>query len=163
MSITVDMSDFLDFADDCEKAAQAVPMVMQDAAMSLGFAVQGRAQNNAQARHTRGTGTMANTTTTNPKSVSATSASVEVVAPAVSAAGFPYPIVMDTGHDGIVPKTMKALAFPGRDGGMVFTKRVRPYPGSRWFSDAERDTKQSGDIEAVADMAADDLRALLRG
>lgn len=161
MTMRFDASDLFDFAGDCSRVATSVPELLNDAAVSLGNAVQGRAQLNAQRRHTKGTGTMANTIATVPKTVSATAAIVEVIAPAVSGKGFPYPIVVDAGRNAIVMPKGRYMKFEGRDG-PVFLKRLPAYSGSRFFSDAETDTRKSGDLDGVADLFAEDVFALLR-
>jgi len=140
MSLHIDMSEVIAFGDDCDIVADLVPFVLQDAAQSLGFAVEGRAKDAAKPH--RQSGSMEENIAVHPKSVSAESASVEVGASAVSDRGFPYPIVVDQGRRA------------GRRGGA--------YAGSRWFTNSVEKVKNE-DADKVAALAADDLRALLRG
>lgn len=157
-----DMSDFLEFADDCETAARMAPLAMRDAAMEIGFAVELRAKVNAQSRHKKGSGAMADTVETFPKAVSATSAKAEVIAPAVSGKGFPYPIVKDQGRAAIVMPKGRYMKFEGRNG-PVFLKKLDADPGSRWFTDAANDTKSGADIDTAVNTATEELLSYLRG
>lgn len=163
MAVKADVSDLLDFANDADRASVEAAGLMLDAAQTLGHAIEGRAKFNAARRHNkRSTGTMANSVAMVPKSVTATAAVVEIVAPAVSLQGFPYPIVMDQGRGPIVMPPGRYMRFEG-DTGTVFLRRLPAYEGSRWFSDAETDTEKSGDVEAVIGLFADDVFAILRG
>ncbi len=157
-----DVSELIEFAGEVESAANAVPGLLQDAAQSLGEAGKGYAVLNAKRRHTKyATGTMANEVAVRPLSASYSAASVEVVSPTVSGQGFPYPIVADQGHGGIVAKKGKALAIP-IGGDVIFRKSVKPYRGSRWFSDAAETLQTSNDGQLAAELFADDLLDLLR-
>jgi len=169
MSWTADMSDFFEFADDCEQAAAQAGRVFGDAAADLGDAIEGRAVINAKPH--RKSGSMEQETRATPKVISSTMAKVEVASSAVSAKGFPYPLVIDGGRKGftIVAKG-KALALPiaetkGKRAGQtpMFRKTVtlKPYAGSKFFTRAVDDTRPEVDVRM--DMAIDELLNPLRG
>ena len=160
MSFTFNVDDLYDFADDALRASAEMTQVAYDTAMSAGFFMEGHAKTNAQDRHKKGTGTMATTIETFPKSVGLGTATAEVVAPAVSGHGFPYPIVVDKGRGPIVAKKGKALAFKGDDGKIVRVRSVGAYPGSRFWSDALALTEQ--ELDGFADDAGERLVAMLR-
>lgn len=155
MSVTYDTTELLKLADDIDQASALARRAMYDIAMSGGFAIEGYAKNNAQQRHTRGTGTMANTIETFPKQISEGSVTVEVVVPAVSASGFPYPIAVDRGRGRVVAKKGKALAFMV-GGQLVIRRSVGPYAGSHFWSDAV----DSGERE-LPDIARDTIDMIL--
>jgi hypothetical protein len=161
MTMRIDASDFMEFADDCERAAQRAPQVFADAAFEIGTLVQQKAQLNAMPH--RRTGSMENSITPAMVSAGPSMATAEVAVTAVSDRGFPYPIVIDGGHDGIRPKAGGVLAFPGKDGKTVFTRYVKPYAGSKFFTRAVDDTRNSGDVEATVNDAVDLLLNELRG
>lgn len=156
MSITITSRDFLDFADDCERAGEMVEQVYADVAQDIGDAIEGRAVVTAQAKHHK-TGSMAEKTKSVLKSVSTSAAVVEVASSAVSAKGFPYPIAVDKGRPAIVGKLM---VFPGTDGKTVFTRKVKAYAGSGFFTNAVNETEP--EMQIVADMGAQRLLDLLR-
>lgn len=148
MSMTVDFSDFLDFAADCDRDAEMVPQVMSEVATDIGFAIEGRAVVTAQQKHHK-TGTMANSIRSLPKAVTANAAVVEVSVSAVSSKGFPYPLVVDQGRGPIVMPKGRVMAFPGKDGKTVFARRVGPYAGSKFFTNAVDETKPEMTIFAT--------------
>ena len=161
MSFHIDMSDFLDFADDCERAAAKVPETLGNVAHDVGTIAQQRIQRNAKPH--RKTGRMENSITPPVVSVSAARATAEVAVTAVSGTGFPYPVVIDQGHGGIVPKGKKALSFVGSDGNRYTVKRVKPYAGSKFFTRAVEETQADSDVMGTVEDEVESLLIMLRG
>lgn len=159
MSFNVDMSDFLEFAADCDRAADLVPQTLGDAAFDIGTLVQQRVQRNAKPH--RQTGTMENSITPALIATSPAKAIAEIAVLAVSGTGFPYPVVIDRGHGGIVPKKGKALAFQGPNG-PVIVKRVKPYTGSQFFTRAVEEAQADPDVMGTVSDVVDELLNVLR-
>lgn len=151
--ITIDATDLLEFAADCERAAGMVPQVLHDVAFEAGILVQQKAVINVMPH--RKTGTLETNIGPPIVTMSATRARAEVAATAVSAAGFPYPIPLEEGRGPIVAKPGKLLAFQGDDGTMVFTKRVKGFTGIKFMQRALDDSKP--EIDATVQEAADRL------
>lgn len=147
MSMTTDFSDFLDFADDCDRAAEMVPQVMSEVATDIGFAIEGRAVVNALPNYK--TGSLAEHTKSVPKSVSTNAAVVEVASSAVSGTGFPYPLVIDQGRKEIIMPKGRAMKFEGKDGKVVFARKIRAYAGTGFFTKAVDATKPEMPIFAA--------------
>jgi hypothetical protein len=159
MTITITSADLLDFAADCERAAELVPEVLSDVAKDIGDAIEGRAVVTAQAKHHK-TGTMASTIKARIVSVSAQAAVVDVSVGAVSAKGFPYPIVVDKGRGPIEMPKGRFMRFEGRDGKPVFLRRLPALAGSGFFTNAVTETEP--EMQIVADQGAERLLNVLR-
>ena len=159
MSFTIDVSDFFNFADDCQMAGDQVTQVMHDAGFESGILVQQKAVANV-APH-RKSGTLE--TNIGPPEVAIGPESVKVVVPAKAtnpATGFPYPIPLEEGRGPIVAKPGKTLAFVGDDGKMVFRKKVKGFTGIRFMGRALDNSVP--EIEATVQDGAERLVAMLR-
>jgi hypothetical protein len=150
-AFTIDAAEIAAFGDRAIAAARRAPQEYGQAGKEAGMAVQ----RYAQAFIPVDVGTAKANTTMESVTVTASSVEVIVSSRAVSAAGFPYPIVLEEGHRGIQAKPGKFLVFPGRDGKPVFTKRVKPYTGTKFMQRA-MDTAAPY-IEAQVDKATQRL------
>lgn len=159
MSISYDVSDFLEFAADCERAADMVPQVLHDTAFEAGTLVHQRALANV-APH-RKTGTLETHLGPAEVKVSGNTARAEVAAKAVSGTGFPYPVALEEGRDAKVMPKGKYMVFPGKDGKTVFARRTKAVAGIKFMQRALDDSKP--EIDATVKDATDRLLDPLRG
>jgi hypothetical protein len=150
-AFTIDAAEIAAFGDRAIAAARRAPQEYGRAGKEAGMAVQ----RYAQAFIPVDVGTAKANTTMESVTVTASSVEVIVSSRAVSAAGFPYPIVLEEGRGPITAKPGKVLVFPGKDGKTVFTKRVGPYAGTKFMSRA-LDTARPF-IEARVDAATQRL------
>ena len=56
-----------------------------------------------------------------------------------SNAGFPYPVVQESGHKAFGPKNAKVLHWINRDGQHVFAMKVAAWPGTHFASKGLQD------------------------
>lgn len=133
MTLAFDVGDFEAFANDANLTARKLQNYIKQAALEVGFAIQGRAVINAMPVHK--TGTLEKSI--GPPKVKATGKTVTMTLPvtAVSDGGFPYPIVIEEGRGPIVPIRAKFLRFEIGDK-VIYTKYVKPYTGIHFFSRA---------------------------
>jgi hypothetical protein len=121
MSISVDISEILAFAQRGENAVQMIPAALNKAGRASGEAVVRMAMSKARVK----SGTMKGSIKVDSVEASGSGVLVRIVANAQSAKGFPYPRSIEYGRKGFSATRAKVLVFPA-NGKVVYTKRVGP-------------------------------------
>jgi hypothetical protein len=133
MEYTVDIRDIVAFGEKSAAVVAMIPQKLDKAGRASGLAVQ----RFAQAGIPVASSTAKAQTQMSKVEASIAGVTVEVTSSAQSAAGYPYPWVLEEGTTGdILPKNGRYLVFPGSDGKTVFTTRVRKREGTHFMQKA---------------------------